>query len=58
MNPNHPTDPPAEHALPPADPPASQEEILQRMDGEIEQMESEVRKLDQVEEELRRGSKM
>jgi hypothetical protein len=58
MNPNHPTDPPAEHAAPPADAPPSEEEILRRMAGEVEQVESEVRKLDQVEEDMRRNSMM
>jgi hypothetical protein len=58
MNPNHPTDPPAEHTALPADPPAPVEEILRKVDGEIEQMEGEVRKLDQAEEGLRRNSMM
>ena len=59
MNPDHPTPPPAGQAAPPAsDPPATAEEFLRRMDGEIEQMESEVRKLDTIEAELRRNSLM
>ena len=47
MNPGH-----------PKDPPATAEEILRRMDGKIEQVEPDVRKLDTIEAELWRNSQM
>jgi hypothetical protein len=59
MNPGHPKDPPAEQAaLPAGHPPATAEEILRRMDGKIEQVEPDVRKLDTIEAELWRNSQM